>query len=136
MGRKQNLGQIRPHREFNTMRKELHERGFIKVFLVLAILALLVFAGISFGTPYYRYFTLSARTADILKGEVGSNTQFVHGKVVELASDLNIPLGSEDVSVSHDGRHNKITVKATWTETVDLLGLYSHELNFDMKEEL
>jgi len=118
------------------MKRALREKGFIKVFLALAVFASLVFAGISFGTPYYRYFTLSARTADILKGEVGSNMQYIRDKVVEMANELNIPLDAGYLVVTYDAAYKKTVVHATWSETVDILGFYQHQIDFDMKEEL
>lgn len=118
------------------MKRGLNNKGFFKVFIALTIVALLGFAGISFGLPYYRYFTLSARTADLLKGEVGSNVQFVREKVMETAAELNVPLNEEDVDVTFVGIHKKMIVKAEWSETVDFFGLYEKQLDFSMHEEL
>ena len=40
------------------MMKKIGDRGFVKGFFVLCVLVAIVFVGISFGKPYYRYYTL------------------------------------------------------------------------------
>lgn len=117
------------------MRNDLNNRGFIKAFISLVILGVMVFAGISFGTPIYRYFFLSARTSDILKSEVG-NVQYVREKVMEQVRELKVPIEDEDLVVTYDAAYKRMQVTAKWSETVDLFGLYQHKMNFDMKEEL
>ena len=51
--------------------KNIGNRGSIKGIFWLIVLAAVVFVGISFGKPYYRYYTLGSNTRDFLKTDIG-----------------------------------------------------------------
>jgi hypothetical protein len=114
------------------VRRGVDNRGFVKLILVLAILAGIAFVGISFGRPYYRYNTLRSHTKDLLYEELG-NTQSIKEKVMADAAELNIPLKEEDLNVRIEGK--KTVVKASWSEVVDFWGYYSKKLDFTIDEE-
>ncbi len=114
------------------MRKVAGSRGFIKFILVLAIFVALVFVGISFGRPYYRYNALRSDTKDTLMMELG-NVQSIKEKIMADAASLHVPLKEEDLDVTI--QEKKVKVKATWSEVVDFWGYYSKKLDFTVEEE-
>jgi hypothetical protein len=114
------------------MRDGIGNRGLVKLIFILAIFGALLFVGISFGRPYYRYYTLSSFTHDMLLEEVG-NAQEIREKVLADAVQLNIPLKEEDLEVTQEGK--KIIVKAAWSEVVDFWGYYRKQLDFTLDEE-
>ncbi len=113
--------------------RRLGERGFIKTFLLLVVLAAAAYVGIEFGKPYYRYNTLRSHTKDLLSTEL-SNVDMLKQKIMADAAELNVPLKEENLSVVMEGKI--IKVKATWSETVDIFwGYYQKQLDFDMQTE-
>ena len=49
------------------------------------------------------------------------------------AEELNVPLAEEDLEVAIDKKN--ISVKATWSETVDFFGYYQKTFDFVMEED-
>ncbi len=112
--------------------KRMNERGFIKGLFLLFLLVAIIFLGISFGKPYYRYYVLSSHTRDLLKTEIG-NVDAIKKKIMEDAVELNVPLNENDLEVKIQ---NKIVrVKGAWSETVDFWGYYQKTFDFTMEEE-
>ena len=85
------MAALRPHREDYTMRQKIGNRGFVKGFLVLCVLVAIVFVGVSFGKPYYRYYSLSSHTRDFLKSDT-YNVETIRKNIMADAAELNVPL--------------------------------------------
>lgn len=116
--------------------KIMDNRGFFKGLLGLAVLVGVVYAGIMFGTPYYRYNTLRSHTKDILSMEnpIAKSLPGIKEHVMAEAVKLNIPLEEGNLDVLLDS--NKILhVKARWSEVVNLGDYYSKKFDFEMDVE-
>jgi len=114
------------------MMKNIGNRGSVKGLFLLVILVAIVFVGISFAKPYYRYYTLGSHTRDFLKTDIG-NIDAIRKNIMDNAEELKVPLDENDLEV---GVVNKmIKVKATWSETVDFWGYYQKKIDFVMEEE-
>lgn len=114
------------------MMKKIGDRGFFKGFFCLLILVAVVFVGISFGKPYYRYYTLGSHTRDFLKSDVG-DVIAIRKNIMENAAELKVPLDEKNLEVVVVDKI--IKVKATWSETVDFRGYYQKKIDFVMEEE-
>jgi len=114
------------------MRRPLNQKGFIKPILCLLILAGLIYSGIQFGIPYYRYSAFKDEAKELARVGLG-NPEKVKTDVYEAAKTLKIPLDREDILVTK--RDERIRVQASWSVTVDLLGLYQREINFNVDVE-
>ncbi len=114
------------------MSRKTGEKGYVKGFFILLLLAAIVFVLISLGKPYFRYYQLGSHTRDVLKSEIG-NLNAIRGKIIEEANALKIPLEEENLEVVLDKKI--IRVKATWSETVDFWGYYQKKFDFTMNEE-
>jgi len=114
------------------MMKKIGNRGFVKGVLSLCILVAIIFIGISFGKPYYRFYALGSHTRDFLKTDVG-DIDAIKKNVMKDAAELNVPLDEADLEVV--SLNKIIKVKATWSETVDFWGYYQKQLDFVMEEE-
>lgn len=110
-----------------------NEKGFIKVAFILAVLALCVYTGIQFGAPYYKYSVFKSDAKEISRVGLG-NVKRIQTMLFEKAQELKLPLEENDLSVVVTA--NRVHVKTSWSETVDLFGIYQKELNFsiDMEE--
>lgn len=117
------------------MRNRIGRQGFIKIktFFSLLLVGLLLFIGLSFAMPYYRYYMLKSHTKDLLILAVG-NPNYVKEKIMEDAANLKIPLQRSNLDVTM--KLKIIKVRATWSETVDLRGYYQKRLDFVMEEDL
>ena len=126
------MAALRPYREDYTMMQEIGNRGFVKVVLVLCVLVAIVFVGVSFGKPYFRYYQLSSNTRDYLKGDT-FNPQGIRANIMAAAEELNVPLDEENLEVSV--KQKNVKVRATWSETVDFWGYYQKTFDFVMEED-
>jgi hypothetical protein len=109
-------------------------RGYVKLIITLLLVAGIGFIGITFAKPYYRFITLRSHTKDILTSELGS-VELIRKGIMEEAADLNVPLEPENLEVHLNTRTKVITVKATWSEVVDLWGYYQKQIDFDMETD-
>ena len=114
------------------MMKNIGDRGLVKGVLLLCILVAVVFVGISFAKPYYRYYTLGSHTRDFLKTDIG-DIEAIRKNVMKDAEELKVPLDEKDLEVVVVNKI--IKVKATWSETVDFWGYYQKKIDFAMEEE-
>jgi len=116
------------------MRKGMGNRGFVKVIIIMLLLAGMGYVGMSFGKPYYRFNTLRSHTKDILLEESSGNVASIRTKIMETAAELKVPLDEKDLEVTVTPTR-LIKVKATWSEVVDLYGYYQKKLDFVMETE-
>ncbi|PKL52331.1 MAG: hypothetical protein CVV37_01825 [Nitrospira bacterium HGW-Nitrospira-1] len=120
------------------MMKKIGNRGFVKGVFLLFVLVAVVFAGISFGKPYYRYYKLGAFTKDFMKLDSGSigeygNTGGLRKNIMDNAAELNVPLSEKNLEIKIVNKF--VYVKATWSETVDFWGYYQKKLDFVMEKD-
>ena len=114
------------------MMKNIGDRGSVKGLFCLSVLVAIVFVGISFAKPYYRYYTLGSHTRDFLKTDIG-DIEAIRKNVMKDAEELKVPLDEEDLEVVVVNKI--IKVKAAWSETVDFWGYYQKKIAFAMEEE-
>ena len=126
------MGPLRQNREIAALSLSGNRQGFIKGFLMLLVLVAVVYAGVSFGKPYYRYNTLRSYTKDILLMQLGG-VETIREKVLEEAANLNIPLQKENLRVTKVEKIIKVNAK--WSEVVDFWGYYKKRLDFNMDVE-
>lgn len=107
------------------------QRGFIKPILCLLVLVTLVYGGIQFGTPYYRYSAFKDEVKELAR--IGSDPAKIKADVYEAAKSLKIPIEKEEIEVTKRGE--QITVQTSWSVDVDLLGLYQRRINFNINIE-
>jgi hypothetical protein len=125
------MGPLQQDREPCEMKKSLGEKGFIRGLLGLFLLVALVYALVIFSRPYYRYYALGSHTRDFLKTDIG-DIAAIRKNVMKDAGEIGVPLDDADLSVTIDKKIVKI--KASWTDTVDVLGFYQKSMDFEMEE--
>lgn len=116
------------------MRDGIGRRGFVKLIITLLLLVGIVFVGMSFGKPYYRFNTLRSHTKDILLQDIG-NVDLIKKKIMEDAAELNVPLEEGNLEVVIIPTTKMTKVKATWSEVVDFWGYYQKKFDFVMETE-
>lgn len=116
------------------MKGDMDSRGSVKLIITLLLVIGIAVVGITFAKPYYRFITLRSHTKDILTSELGS-VELIRKGIMEEAAALDVPLDGENLEVHLNTRTKVITVKATWSEVVDLWGYYQKQIDFDMETE-
>ncbi len=109
-----------------------NERGFVKFLFVTAVLVFLVYAGIQFGKPYYKYSSFKSDVKELARISLGDINR-TKTQVYEKAQELRIPIEEDDIQVSKTEK--TVRVKTGWSETVDILGLYQKKLDFTVDVE-
>lgn len=109
-----------------------NQGGFIKPLFWITVLVFLVYAGIQFGTPYYRYYTFENEVIDLARLSLG-NADLVRKGALEAAERLKLPLDDEDIIITKKAK--TIQIKTAWSATVDILGFYQKNIDFTVKIE-
>jgi hypothetical protein len=109
-----------------------NERGFIKFIFVILILASIAYVGLKFGIPYYKYSAFKTDAKELARISIG-NTEKTRSQIYERVQELKLPLEENNIEVTRT--LNGVRVQASWSETVDLLGLYQKKINFSVDEE-
>src|SRR5512139_789109 len=128
------MGPFQQDRGARKMKGRIGRQGSITTWLLLFMFGAIVFVGISFGRPYIRYNTLRSHTKDILSSEIGV-LPVIKEKILAEAAELKVPLKEENLEVTKGSLNKIITVKATWSETVNFWDYYQKRLDFDMEVE-
>lgn len=102
----------------------------MKKFLYLLVTGLALVSAFQFGVPFYHYLVFKSDIKEVSKMKSG---QFREGemilKVQEMARDMNVPLKDEDIILT---RGETYKIQLSWTETVNWLGLYQKNFQFDV----
>ena len=109
-----------------------NEKGYVKFVLIVIILALCAYLGIQFGTPYYRYSVFNSDAKEITRISLG-DVKKTQALLYERAQELKLPIEEDNISVTADKK--TVYVSTSWSETVDLFGMYQTELNFSVDFE-
>jgi hypothetical protein len=96
----------------------------------LLILSFLVYSGIKFGMPYYRYVAFKSEVKEMAKISVGLKEDEVKNRVFERAQELKIPIEKDDIELSTTEK--TLWIRTSWFEVVDILGLYRKTLIFSI----
>jgi hypothetical protein len=108
------------------------EHGFVKFFVTVALIIFLVYAGIQFGKPFYRHGALKDETKEIARISLGHALR-TQEQVFERARELKVPITKEDILVTKLER--TVRVQTSWSETVEILGLYEKTFDFEIDVE-
>jgi hypothetical protein len=129
------MGQVYQNREANKMKEVKavsNEKGFIKFVFFMIVLAFIVYAGLKFGMPYYRYSAFKSEVKEIARISIG-NVEKTRAQIFERAMELKLPLTEEGIQVTKTEK--TVIVRTAWSETVDMLGVYQKKLNFRVEVE-
>jgi hypothetical protein len=114
------------------MRHLRNRDGFIKPLLVIAIMAFLIYSGIQFGIPYYRYSAFKNEAKEIARLELGQ-VEKTRAQIYEAAQSQKIPIEAEDIQITK--KTHTTRVQTSWSVDVDIFGLYHRTLNFTVDVE-
>lgn len=111
-----------------------NEKGWIKPLLSIGILVVIVYAGIQFGIPYYRYSAFESDAINIARTATAMrDLTRVKEDVYAAARSYNIPIGENDLTVEKAG--SKVRVQTSWSVKVDIFGVYQRTLDFNVDIE-
>lgn len=106
--------------------------GFIRSVFCLAFLAIFGYSVYLFGQPFYKYTTFKSEAKEILRMSPGDPDR-IRAQIYEAAEYIRIPVQEKDIAVTR--KIKRVHVTTTWSETVDILGLYRKSLDFTLDIE-
>jgi hypothetical protein len=111
-----------------------NENGWIKPLLSIGILVVIVYSGIQFGIPYYRYSAFKSDATDIARTATATRDMTrVKEDVYAAARSYDIPIGKNDLTVEKS--ENRIHVQTSWSVKIDIFGVYERTLDFNVDIE-
>jgi hypothetical protein len=96
----------------------------------LLILSFLVYSGIKFGMPYYRYVAFKAEVKEMARISAGLKEDEIKNRTFERAQELKIPIQRDDIELFTTEK--MVQIRTSWFEVVDILGLYRKTLIFSV----
>jgi hypothetical protein len=99
----------------------------IKTLFLLLILALIVYSGIQFATPYFHYYAFKKDVEELIRVNINTSPLEMKERVMRIAKEYNIPIKEIDIILTPE---KKYRVEASWEEKVNLLGIYEKNLEF------
>jgi len=96
----------------------------------LLILSFLVYSGIKFGMPYYRYVAFKSEIKEIARISAGLKEDEIKNRMFERAQELRITIQKDDIELFTTEK--MVQIRTSWFEVVDILGLYRKTLIFSI----
>lgn len=103
--------------------------GFVKPLIILFIIAAAIYSGVQYGMPYYRHSAFRSDVKDIARIEF-SDPKRLRAQVYEAAVSYKIPVQENDIVVTAEEKTYR--VKVSWTDTVNIFGIYQKKLDFNI----
>jgi hypothetical protein len=103
----------------------------IRRLIALAFVAALVFAGYNVSTAWFHYRTFQDSVRDTALFGNGKTDEQLKAKVMEDASQNQIPLSPDDVTIAR--RAGEVRIEAHYVQTVKILPGYSRRVDFTAK---
>jgi hypothetical protein len=108
---------------------------FIKKLAIIVSIVFVIYSGVQFGMPYYRYYAFKTDAADIVRfNYVGSESRRIHDlrqEMFEKSQEVGLPISENDIKVERTETGYWVVVH--WQETVDILGQYQKTLEFEVE---
>ncbi len=101
----------------------------IKLLLKLAVAAFVANATWRIGSAYLRHYKFEDATAQVAQYGAEKSTAELRTRVLELASNYDIPLGEDAMTIARDDR-NHTFVDASYQLPIDLLPGYRYSWPF------
>lgn len=106
--------------------------GLIKFLFVIALIVFAIYAGVQFGIPYYRHSAFKSDAKELAIMNIG-NIEKTKQAVFERSQELKIPIEEKDIIVTKQGTVTR--VQTSWSETVNIIGIYEKKLEFTLDVE-
>lgn len=107
--------------------------GFIKPVLSIAVLVITAYSAFQFAMPYYRHAAFKSDVKEIARLAVDSSAEKIKTQIYESAREVKVPIKEDDIQVIK--KEKTFQVKISWTEDVDIFGLYHKTLHFNLNIE-
>jgi hypothetical protein len=103
----------------------------IKFFVKLALAALLANGVWHLGSAYLTYYRFKDAVTEFAQFNPKKSPAEVQRRILDLASQYDVPVATDDVSVRRDERNHTV-ISGSYTQPVDLLPGYRHGWVFSL----
>lgn len=100
-----------------------------KVIGVTAVLAALVYLGIMFGMPQFRYHAYKSDSKDIINYHI-SRADELRAKFLERGLERGIPMSADNIYIERYEKGFGATIQ--WSETVNIFDQYKKRYDFSI----
>lgn len=109
-------------------------QGFAKPLIIIIVLVFCAYAGFQFAVPYYKHSVLKSDAKEMARVSLGREDK-LRDMLYERINELKIPAKHDDIHVQAL-TNNSMSVRISWTDEVDILGMYHKQLffNIDIRE--
>jgi hypothetical protein len=99
----------------------------IKLLLFFGVLGVFVYACFQFAMPYYKHFRFKSDAEFVVKFNVRDEEEMLH-RLVDKAEEVGLYIPEDDFVLER----TKVgyNMEVSWSNTVDLFGLYRKKLDF------
>lgn len=111
------------------MRNLFDQRGYVKPILTIAFIVILCIVAIKFIVPYYEYFSIKSEAVQVARLHLSKPERF-QNMIYAKIEKMGLPIEKKSVIVIK-GQQN-VTIKTSWSKTVDIFGIYQKELKFEL----
>lgn len=105
--------------------------GSIKGIAFLLVSGLLVYAGIQYGGPWFRYYLFKSDVSDMVRFPA-PDAYALKTEIMGKAKADHVPLSADNLKVT--GRRWRFRALASWKETADFFGWFRREFTFSFDE--
>jgi hypothetical protein len=100
-----------------------------KLLVKLALAALVANAAWRLGSAYAAFYRFRDAVTETMLFSADKTNAELQRRVIELASEYDVPLAADDVSIRRDDRNHTI-VDGSYTQPVDVLPVYRYSWPF------
>jgi hypothetical protein len=109
---------------------------FMKKVAVIVTIVFVVYSGVMFGMPYYRYYAFRTDAADIVRFSYKARSERekmekLRDEMFEKSQEVGLPISKNHIKVERTETGFWVYIK--WQETVDILGQYQKTLHFEVE---
>jgi hypothetical protein len=105
-----------------------NEQGGVVNYIVVLLIVLSFFVGYKFAIPYYKKSALENECKEVAR--LGLAKTMVMETLMAKVESLDLPLEKDDFNVVVGEK--KTGIQVSWTETIDIFGLYTKEVEFNI----
>jgi hypothetical protein len=105
-----------------------NQRGSVVNYIVVLLIICSFIVGYKFAIPYYKKSSLENECKEVAR--LGIDRDRVMETLMAKVESLGLPLEKEDFKVAVNEK--KTHIEVSWTDTVDIYGLYKKDLEFNI----
>ena len=97
----------------------------MKLLIKLALLCLIINGAYQVGSAYVTHYQFRDDVQQVVQFSGNKEDAWVHDRIVDLATQYDVPVSEKAIEINNDRSHTKITIYITQPQTYQFLAPYS-----------